>query len=426
MADKTKRVRTPPDPSDRTRRSIDRQTERIAEDPFNRRVGEQKDELTDIDGVGDKLASRMKRNGFSRLRDVADEPVQNLSQLEGVGPARAEDIKDAAASANRVDFEELDDLDGVGDTVARKLRDAGIEDPHELRGKRQSTLAAIDGIGPKRAAKIRADVEYEAPAGATETGFDPETEGGSKVFRETRETSLAPFNDSIKTPEEDDGVAPVAGNVGVRGPDRQEAIADHAERTEEARTADESFNAPLMLDEETWARNKEEYDYPGVDTIPRSRKLERARDLAARTKEAGFLGEIQADTNATEDYRARGKFSFGKIGVDTSFRQSEDTLAHELGHAIDRGTDRPSGADARGEVDGESIFDDDTVLEQAQEVSERRRGRELDTDYLESQNEVFADLVAEATINPRRAKKEAPDAVRALNEEVGLEVGFFK
>jgi len=417
---------TPPDPSDRTRQAIDRQTERINEDPFNRRVGAQKDELTDIDGVGEKLSKRMRRNGFRYIRDVADEPTQNLSQLDGVGPSRAEEIKNAAATANRPDFEELEDLDGVGDTTARKLRDAGIRDPHELRGKRQTSLAAIDGIGPKRAARIRADVEYEAPAGATETGFDPETERGSTVFRETRETSLAPFNDTIKTPEEDDGVKPVAGNVGVRGPDRQEAIAEHAERTEEARQADESFNAPVMLDEETWARNKNEYDYPGVDTIPRSRKLERARDVAARAKEAGFLSSVQADTDATDDWRARGEFSFGKIGVDTSFRQSEDTFAHEIGHAIDAGTGRPSGADARGDVDGDSIFDDEDVLEQARSISEQRRGRELNTDYLESQNEVFADLAAEAIINPRRAKKEAPDAVRALNDRVGMEVGFLR
>lgn len=416
----------PPDPSDRTRRTIDRQTERIAEDPFNRRVGAQADSLDKIDGVGDQLASRLSRNGFRSIRDVADEPTDNLAQVDGVGPARAEEIKSAAQTANRTDFEELDDLDGVGDTIERKLRDAGVRDPHELRGKTQRELAAIDGIGPKRAARIRADVEYEAPAGATETGFDPETEAGSIVFRETRETSLAPFNDSIKTAEEDNGVAPVAGNVGVRGPDRQEAISEHAERSEEARLADESFNAPLMLDEETWARNPGKYDYPGVDTIPRSRKLDRAREVAAKTKEAGFLSEIQADTDATDDWRARGKFSFGKIGVDTSFRQAEDTLAHEIGHAIDKGTGRPSGADARGEVEGESIFDDDAVLEQARTVSERRRGRELDTDYLESQNEIFADLVAEATINPRRAKKQAPDAVRALNDAVGKEVGFFK
>jgi len=419
-------VKTPAEPTDSTRRTVERETERIQEDPFNRRVGEQGTDLTDIDGVGDKLATRMRRNGFRQLRDVADEPVDNLSQLDGVGPARAEDLKDAAATANRPQFEELEDLDGVGDTTARKLKDAGIRDPHELRGKQQSTLAAIDGIGPKRAARIRADVEYEAPAGASDTGFGPETEGGSTVFRETRETSLAPFNNTIKTPEEENGVQPVAGNVGVRGPDRQEAIAEHAERTEEARQADESFNAPVMLDEDTWARNKEEYDYPGVDTIPRSRKLERARDVAASAKEAGFLNGIQADTDATDDFRARGKFSFGQIGVDTSFRQAEDTLAHELGHAIDAGTGRPSGADARGEVDGESIFDDEEVLEQARTVSEQRRGRELDSDYLESQNEIFADLVAEATINPRRAKKEAPDAMRALNDSVGMDIGVFR
>jgi predicted flap endonuclease-1-like 5' DNA nuclease len=419
-------VETPPRPSDRTRKTIERQTERIAEDPFNRRVEAQKDELTDIDGVGDDLSRRLKGNGFTYIRDVADEPTQNLTQIEGVGEARAEELKNAAATANSADFEELEDLDGVGNTTARKLRDAGIRDPHELRGKRQSTIAAIDGIGPKRAARIRADVEFDAPAGASNTGYGPETEQGSTVFRETRETSLQPFNDTIKTADGDGGVKPVAGTVGVSGPDRQEAIAEHAERSEEARQADESFNAPIMLDEETWARNKDEYDYPGVDTIPRSRKLDRARDVAARAKEAGFLSEVDASTEATDDWRARGKFSFGKIGVDTSFRQVEDTFAHELGHAIDEGTDRPSGANARGEVEGESIFDDQDVLEQASQVSEQRRGRELDSDYLESQNEIFADLVAETIINPRRAKKEAPDAVRALNDRVKMKIGNLK
>jgi predicted flap endonuclease-1-like 5' DNA nuclease len=419
-------VQTPPRPGDRARRVVKRQTERIAEDPFNRRIGEQKYELTDIDGVGDKLAQQMRGEGFRDPSDVYREPVDNLTQLDGVGRARAEDIQDAAATATRSDFEELEDINGVGDTTARKLKDAGIRDSHELRGKRQSTLAAIDGIGPKRAARIRADVEYEAPAGATDTGYNVQTESGADVFRETRETSLAPFNDSIKTAEDDDGVKPIAGNVGVRGPDRREAIARHAERTEEARQADESFNAPIMLDVDTWAQNPGKYDYPGVDTIPRSRKLERARDLAARAKEAGFLGDIQADTEATNDWRARGSFSYGKVEVDTSFRQAEDTLTHELGHAVDSGTGRPSGVDARGNDAGESIFDDDAVLEQASELSAQRRGRELDTEYLESQNEIFADLVAEATTNPRRAKKEAPDAVRALNDAVGMEVGFFK
>jgi len=113
------------------------------------------------------------------------------------------------------------------------------------------------------------------------------------------------------------------------------------------------------------------------------------------------------------------------VGIDTSFRQSEDTLAHELGHAADKGLDRPSGVDARGNEFDNSIFDDESVLEEARELSKQRRGKELDSDYLESQNEVFADLYAEATINPRRAKKKAPKAFRALQDEVGMDTGFF-
>jgi len=418
-------VKTPPNPSNRLRKQIARQTERIVEDPFNRRVGSQTDELTEIDGVGDSLAKKLKRNGFTYISDVADEPTQNLAQIDGIGPQRAEELKNAAATADRPDFEELTDIDGIGPSVARKLKDAGIRDPHELRGKSQTALTAIDGIGPQRAARIRADVEFEAPAGATETGFDPETESGTTIFRESREVSLAQFNDVLKTEEEPDGVEPTASNVFAKGPDRQEAISEHAERSEESRRADESFNAPVMLDEETWARNKEQYDYPGVDTIPRSRKADRAREEAAKAKEAGFLSNIQADTEATSDWRARGQYSYGGIEVDTSFRRSEDTLAHELGHAVDDGLDRPSGTDARGNDAGSGIFADPEVEQEAKELSAKRRGRELDTEYLESQNEVFADLYAEATLNPRRAKKEAPKAFRALQDAVGMDTGFF-
>lgn len=421
-------VKTPPRPSDLTRRSVERATERINEDPFNRRVGEQKDELTDIKGVGPKTARKLRSAGFSYIRDVADEPIQNLTQIDGIDEDTADDLKSAAATANRPDFEELDDLDGVGDTTERKLRRSGISDPHELRGKSQRELTAIDGIGPKRAARIRADVEFEAPAGATETGYEPTSESGTSFLRESRGTSLEPFGDIMSTKVDnmkDDGVKPAEPNVFAKGPDRQEAIASHAERTEESRRADESFNAPIMLDESTWSENKNEYDYPGVDTIPRSRKLERARDEAARLKEADMLGNVEASTEATNDWRAAGQFSMGNVGVDTSFRRSEDTLAHELGHAADAGTGRPSGIDARGNEQGDSIFDDPTVEKQAKELSAQRRGKGLDSDYLDSANEVFADLYADAVINPRRTKREAPDAFRALQDEIGMDTGFF-
>jgi len=421
-------VKTPARPSRRTRKVIEEATGRILEDPFNRRVGSEKDELTDIAGVGKETARTLRSNGFTYIRDVADEPVQNLAQVEGIGEDRAEDLRDAARMANRPDFEELTDIDGVGPSVARKLNQAGIRDPYELRGKTQQELSAIDGIGPQRAARIRADVEYEAPAGASATGFEPETQSGTSIYRESRGVSLMPFADTMRTKVEnldDDGVQPTAGNVFAKGPDRQEAIGEHAERTEEARQADESFNAPIMLDEDTWARNKNEYDYPGVDTIPRSRKLERVRDEAAKAKERGFLDRIEADTEATNDWRARGQYSLGSVGVDTSFRQSEDTLAHEIGHAVDAGLDRPSGVDNRGNERGESIFDDPSVEKQAKELSAESRGKELDSDYLESRNEVFADLYAEATVNPRRAKKKAPKAFRALQDAVGMDTGFF-
>lgn len=417
-------VKTPTYPSKRSELFAKDATERIEEDRFVTGAGEREQSLTDITGVGPELARKLNRAGYTTPKQVQRATTRELVEIGGVGPANADDIQEAAGATTRLDFEELEDIDGVGPTTARKLEDAGIRHPYELRGKSQQELATINGIGSKSAARIRASVEYEAPAGATETAYMPETETGTKIYRDTREIDLSPFNDVLKTEEKDGGVQPAPGNVFAKGPDRQEAIEEHAERSPESRRTDESFNAPIMLDEDTWARNKDQYDYPGVDTIPRSRKLERAREQTAIAKEMGAVGRVEADYNQTDDYRQHGGFSFGSIEVDTSFRQSEDTLAHEVGHAIDKKLGRPSGEAPQGQT-SPGIFADEEVLEQAKDVSRQRRGRELNTDYLESQNEVFADLFAEATINPRRAKKKAPKAFRALEDAVGMDVGYF-
>lgn len=420
-------VKTPAYPGESTEREIGRATERINEDRFQTGVRQRKDDLTNIAGVGPDLAKKLRRNGFRRVKKVARANPTELQQINGVGPAKADDLIDAATTESGADFEELTDLDGVGAGTARKLNDAGIRDPYELRGKTQQELTSIDGIGQKRAAKIRADVEFEAPARAESTGRLPETQSGTEIFKKTRDVNLANFNDILKTPEEDEyeGTQPTASNVFAKGPDRQEAISEHAERSEESRRADESFNAPIMLDEDTWARNKNEYDYPGVDTIPRSRKLERAREETAKATEIGAVGRIKADSEAAGNWKTAGSFSFGTVEVDTSFRRAEDTLAHEVGHAVDKELDRPSGMDARGNEVAGSIFDNPEAEQQAKELSAERRGRSLDTEYLDSRNEVFADLYAEATINPRRAKKKAPKAFRALQEAVKRDTGYF-
>lgn len=418
-------VKTPERATEESKGAVERSTERIAEDPFQRSVGERKTEMTDISGVGEDTAFDLKANGYNTPSRLARASPEELEDIDGIGPAKADGLVDAAAVATSTDFEELDDLDGVGASTARKLNDAGIRDPHELRGKTQRELSAIDGIGSKRAAKIRADVEFEAPARATQKRTNPRTESGTEIFKKTRAVNLAQFNDVLKTPEEDNGITPTSSNVFAKGPDRQEAIEAHAERSEEARTADESFNAPIMLDKSTWARNKEEYDYPGVDTITRSRKLERAQTEAAKARELGAVTRIEANTDAAGNWKTAGTYGLGGVEVDTSFRRAEDTLAHEVGHGVDDELGRPSGVDGRGNDRGEGIFDDPEVEQQAKELSAERRGRSLDTDYLESKNEVFADLYAEATTNPRRAKKKAPKAFRELQEAVGMDTGFF-
>lgn len=411
-------VNTPTRPSETSKIFAERETENIFQDEFITTVGTDDDELTDLPGVGPSLATKLRNAGYYYIDDIQRASHAQLTEVDGIGPALADDLIDAAFESDVEDRETLTDLDGVGETTARRLRDAGISQPYELRGKSQKTIAAIDGIGEKRAARIRADVEYEAPAGASVTGYEPETDRGTTLFVESDDVAVGEFETTPDYSTNGGSIAPAPNTVSARGPERQEAIEEHAERSEEARRADESFNAPIMLDEDTWRRNKDKYDYPGVDTIPRSRKLDRARDQLATAKEMGALSSVKAETdNATQKERARGQFSpVTGIGIDTSFRKSEDTLAHEIGHAIDEDLNRPSQS---------GFFADEDVKEQAETLSAQRRGTDLDTEYLQSETEVFADLFAEATVNPRRAKREAPDAFRALQDEIGMDVGFF-
>ncbi|ERG97625.1 MAG: hypothetical protein J07HQX50_01653 [Haloquadratum sp. J07HQX50] len=217
------RVKTPAVPTERTRKDITRQTHRIKEDLFQTRVGKQDSELTDVAGIGQNTAKTLRQNGYTRPDQLARASPGALQEIEGIGSATADDLIDAAAVSIRANFEELTDLDGVGPSIRRQLNESGIRDPHELRGKTQDEIAAIDGIGPTRAAKIRAAVEFEAPSQATTSNITPRTTSDTEVLRETRAVNLAAFNNVLKTPDvdQDRGVAPTANNVFTRGSDRQ-------------------------------------------------------------------------------------------------------------------------------------------------------------------------------------------------------------
>jgi large subunit ribosomal protein L32e len=98
------------------------------------------------------------------------------------------------------EYEELTDISGVGDAKAERLREAGIETVDEIRELTQEELADVDGIGNALAARIKADVGDLEVAAETEAEVEDETPEEEAV-EEAVETELQPRGLADKTPE---------------------------------------------------------------------------------------------------------------------------------------------------------------------------------------------------------------------------------
>jgi hypothetical protein len=284
---------------------------------------------------------------------------------------------------------DLEDIDGVGPATARNLRDAGIQEPRDLYGLSQSEIAAVNGVGPKTAAKIRGQIAQR----------------GNRIQ-----------------------------NRGF-GEDRIEKAREyHAERSEAERRTDESFNAETSLSYSQWRENPGQYDMPGVDTIPRERRLERTKEAAAVLSREGAVEEIEATPSGPDGAGVTGLAAGSRVEVATSQEDPESTIAHELGHQADilggRAGDRFGFTkELFGAAEGEAETEQQEQLrEQGARLASRRREIAFKPKVIEERaedrafagggfEEVFADAFAEAIEEPRRARKEAPELVRAIEDE---------
>jgi len=103
--------------------------------------------------------------------------------------------------------QELEDISGVGPSKAETLGEAGYDSVEDLKAASQSELADVDGIGNALAARIKADVgglevEEETDAEIEEEGDEEEPEETEAV-----ETELQPRGHADKTPDLDDETA---------------------------------------------------------------------------------------------------------------------------------------------------------------------------------------------------------------------------
>ena len=99
------------------------------------------------------------------------------------------------------EYEALTDIVGVGDAKAEKLRDAGIETVDDIRELTQDELAETDGIGNALAARIKADVGDLEVAEETDAEDEDETPEAEETADAEVETELQPRGLADKTPE---------------------------------------------------------------------------------------------------------------------------------------------------------------------------------------------------------------------------------
>ncbi|WP_435068613.1 50S ribosomal protein L32e [Haloplanus sp. C73] len=103
------------------------------------------------------------------------------------------------------EIQDIEDIGGVGPSKAEAIRAAGYESIEDLKAASQSELADIDGVGNALAARIKADVGGLEVSEETEAEVEEETEEVEES--EEVETELRPRGHADKTPDLDDEAA---------------------------------------------------------------------------------------------------------------------------------------------------------------------------------------------------------------------------
>ncbi|WP_137284897.1 50S ribosomal protein L32e [Halorussus salinisoli] len=97
--------------------------------------------------------------------------------------------------------ETLEDVSGVGPSKADALREAGFSSVEDVKGASQDELAEVEGIGNALAARIKADVGGLEVEEETEAEIEEEEPEADEEADEEVETELQPRGLVDKTPD---------------------------------------------------------------------------------------------------------------------------------------------------------------------------------------------------------------------------------
>jgi len=200
----------------------------------------------------------------------------------------------------------------------------------------------------------------------------------------------------------------------------QRARALHADRPIEERNRDELRSDTITRDFDLWKNNKQQYDFPGVDTLSQTIQQHRAEAAAEIAKSIFNLSKIERDVEF-KNPTVRGKYWSHppKIELRTSETDFPGwrypcALAHEIGHNADEQIKSRGRFYSDGEVGKDSLFETETQLDEARDLSERIRGEIIASDipgtrnYRKKRSEMAADSFAAMILEPKHTRHQFP------------------
>jgi len=202
---------------------------------------------------------------------------------------------------------------GVDAATAKALKEEGFESAEEIANATLSDLVNVGNIGVSDAPEIKKSAkDYAVTSKVRQTPV-------GKIEEDIMSSGISEFTGGTFDYTDDSQTeSPFTVDASGVGPAAVEKI--HESRSERAQDVDEQQNAPVTTDEEKWLENKNRYDYPGVDTIPKTRQRKRAEKAAQVAEETGAADRVEQKGSAKN---LQGKFS--PSGSDT-YGKDEDVV----------------------------------------------------------------------------------------------------
>jgi len=147
----------------------------------------------------DEPEEEQEDGGFEFGEEEAAEADADATEEEADATEETTDAEEAEEADEQ--YEDLTDISGVGPAKADALREAGYETVEDVRRASQSDLAEVSGIGNALAARIKADVGGLELREEEETEAEVEAEPVEEAEAGEAETELRPRGHAEKTPE---------------------------------------------------------------------------------------------------------------------------------------------------------------------------------------------------------------------------------